>query len=328
MGLRLEGKKMVAIIQHDLLVVSGGRGIPEVLGALACQEPRLWRVQEARNLEQARYLLQHEACEAILIDEEGCGKKDVQRLIRLASRHGVPGLVLAGPGPAGETGCSPGASRRLPFDLVRSHPILLAEALGSALRHRSLWRRERRTDAELRECRRQVSHLLALLWEAAPENAPVQWFTQRIMLERLEEEVTRARRYHVPVSVAVGVMPLPDTAADSAAGLPGGRTWIVDRIVCGKRRSDIAGQYGPHGILLIMPNTPPDAAGVCCRRLQDLMEHPPTTTPERPPGFLARTCFGVAGLPGETSSAAAVLARAEECLEKAESEGAERVVVG
>ena len=147
------------------------------------------------------------------------------------------------------------------------------------------------------------------------------------MLERLEEEVARARRYRTPVSVAVGTMPasLAETTPD--AGNPGMRSWVVDRIVSAKRRSDIAGQYGPHGFLLIMPNTAAEGAAICCRRLQDFVDQPPAIAAEQSLDNQARPCFGIASHPGETTTgSAALLARAEQCLEKAETEGAGRVV--
>lgn len=313
---------MVAAIPYDpVLVVSAGAGRAVLHRALACPELKRWQAFEARDVEHARFLLQHDACEVVLIDEGECNHNDVESLSRLASRHGVPVVILGGSGEA-ET---PDAAQRLPRDLAFGWPVLLNEALGAALRERVLWRCARRADAELRDCRRQIGQLLGVLWEAAPTNAHAQWFTQRTMLERLEEEVARARRYHAPVSVAVGGMPAPPEE-DSPAGSPGPRAWLVDRIVSGKRRSDIAGQYGPHGFMLIMPNTPADGAAVCCRRLRDFVDQPPAIAPERPSSSPVRACFGIASHP-EEKGPAALLARAEQCLEKAESEGADRVVL-
>src|SRR5947209_12076699 len=42
----------------------------------------------------------------------------------------------------------------------------------------------------------------------------------------------------------------------------------------GKRRCDVAGQYGLGGFMLLMVHTPIKGAIHCCRRLQKSIEHP------------------------------------------------------
>ena len=44
-----------------------------------------------------------------------------------------------------------------------------------------------------------------------------------------------------------------------------------------KRRCDVAGQYGPQGFMLLLPQTPPEGAVHFCRRLQGLLDDVPPT---------------------------------------------------
>ena len=158
---------MAAKTPHGpVLVVAEETGCLALCSVLARPELKRWKTLEARDVEHARFLVQHDGCELLLIDQDA-GKQNVQALIRLASRHGMPVvLAVSGTEPEAQAGSS-GASLHLPRDLLLGCPFLLNEALRAALRDRVLWRRARRIDAELRDCRRQVRSLLALLWESA-----------------------------------------------------------------------------------------------------------------------------------------------------------------
>ena len=92
----------------------------------------------------------------------------------------------------------------LPGEAVSSRPALLSAVLDQAVR---LGRERQQIIADragLRACQSRVDRLLALLWEAVPGEGPSRWFTQRHMLERLDEEVSRSRRYGAPLSVVLG----------------------------------------------------------------------------------------------------------------------------
>ena len=79
------------------------------------------------------------------------------------------------------------------------------------------------------------------------------------------------------------------------------------------RRSDVAGQYGPHGFMMLLPRTSETGALGCCERLRALLEQPPSL---RGP---LRAYFGVAALDGAEETITTLLSRAEERLEEARS---------
>src|SRR5262249_61141364 len=117
-----------------------------------------------------------------------------------------------------------------------------------------LQRRGQETNEALEEARRQVSWLVNLLWETVPGEGRARWFTQRYMLERLEEEVVRTQRYGGPLSVVLGEVEGPPGAKLSEDEAGQAATWVVEQISRVKRRSDVAGQYALQGFMLLLPH--------------------------------------------------------------------------
>src|SRR5262249_41611671 len=132
-------------------------------------------------------------------------------------------------------------------------------------------RRFRLAAESLQDCRRHVSRLVELLWESLPVETRSRWFTQRYMMERLAEEVARTERHGVPFSLVLGeVRPRPAEGAEPAPDSVV-VAWTSEHVMRSKRRCDVAGQYGPHGFMLLLTNTSERGATTFCRRLQTLL---------------------------------------------------------
>ncbi|HZT80145.1 MAG TPA: diguanylate cyclase, partial [Gemmataceae bacterium] len=173
-------------------------------------------------------------------------------------------------------------------------------------------RRARLAGEALHECRRQVSRLVGLLWEASPVDGRARWFTQRHMLERLHEEVSRAERHGTLLSVVLGEV-------ETERGAPGRdapqlAAWTAEQITRAKRRADVAGQYGAHGFLLLLGHTSEAGAATCCERLRECLQESPPPAGLRGP---LRVHFGIAGYSPEVATSQGLLGRAEERLELA-----------
>jgi diguanylate cyclase (GGDEF)-like protein len=132
------------------------------------------------------------------------------------------------------------------------------------------------------------------------------------MLERLQEEVERVRRLGGPLCVVLGeLLPVGEEDPAMADALA---TWAAEQVGRGKRRCDVAGQYGSHGFMLLLPRTGEAAALGLCRRLRQVLEEGPSGC-----GPL-RACFGVAALEAEEgTSLTRLLRRAEDRLEAAKN---------
>ena len=79
------------------------------------------------------------------------------------------------------------------------------------------------------------------------------WYNQRHMLERLDQEAARARRQGGDFTVVLAEVQGARREQLSPAETDHLATWTAARVTQAKRRSDVAGQYGPHGFMLLLP---------------------------------------------------------------------------
>jgi diguanylate cyclase (GGDEF)-like protein len=282
-----------------------------------------WEAVEADSFEQARFQLQHDGCDVLLVDHSLYRSDDADGLAWL-SRQQQPVVFLAGADPAGLVGVlERGAGQWLPRELALAQPSLLAVVLNQAAARSDQRRSHRRLGEALQECRRQVQRLVSLLWGLSPTEAHPRWFTQRHMMERLQEELARTQRYGLPLSLVLGEVRSGDDAL-VPSDAPQVTAWTAERVTRCKRRTDVAGQYGPSGFILLLAHTPTAGAAVCCRRLGSVLEGGPGPAPA-PPGPVA-AYFGISSYGAGHANAKGLLGRAEECLEQAKENGNGRVV--
>jgi diguanylate cyclase (GGDEF)-like protein len=275
---------------------------------------RNWEMVEADSLERARFVLQMDPCDVLLLDCKLYRNGGSADLSWLAGQRGVPVVFLAdGEAETVASALKQGAHYWLPRDVAGRHGHVLEVMLKQAAEFGDLQRRGQETSDALEECRRQVSRLVSLLWEAVPGEGRARWFSQRHMLERLEEEVSRAQRYGSPLAVVLGEVEtsargrIPNDKEQQAAA------WTVEQLSRIKRRSDVAGQYGLQGFMMLLPHTNNSGATGCCRRLRTIFEQSSETA--GPFGAL-RVCFGIACFSTDASSVKGLLSRAEERLEQ------------
>lgn len=279
-----------------------------------------WRAVEADGFAHARYLLSMAACDGIVVSGDLGGPEFVDGLAWLASKVSAPPVLVA---PLSES-VTVSAMRHgllwMPSDALSTCPNLLGALLGQA---EALGRQRRRAELAEEDCRDvavRAERLVNMLWETAPLEGRPHWFTQRYMLERLDEEVERCRRRGTPLAVILG-----ELAASPGATIPGDEAdrlaaWMAGVVARAKRRSDVAGHYGQHGFIMVLPQTTAAQAEVACFRLGRVLTHPPHPTPAA-----IRPCFALADVKGKRASLPAVLREAEERLESAKAGASEPV---
>jgi diguanylate cyclase (GGDEF)-like protein len=268
---------------------------------------RDWEICEADSLERARFLLQLDPCDVLLVDcslYREVGRDDLSWLV---AHRRTPVLFLSdGNAETIADAVRQGAQYWLPGDLARRHVPVLAAMLHQAAEFGDVQRGRQETSAELEDTRRQVSRLVDLLWQAVPGEGRARWYTQRYMLERLEEEVSRTQRYGGPLAVILGEVDIPR----SVRGEDGqAATWIVDQISRLKRRCDVAGQYGLQGFMLLLPQTDERGATGCFRRLRAHIDKHLSLDS-------MSVQFGISCYSSEARSAKSLLSRAEAQLER------------
>jgi GGDEF domain-containing protein len=282
-----------------------------------------WEVVTADSSAAAALLLQNTECDLLLADESHYQQEGIEGLVWLVQKEILPIVLLADARPEVVAGAyERGVSLWLPLRQVQHHPALLLNALDRTVLWNDLQQRQRRTRESLDNSQRQVDRLVSLLWRTAPMTVEKRWYTHRHMLERLEEELARAERYKLPLTIALGeVDTTPLEVQGRAADV---FTWAVDEVVRRKRRGDVAGQYGLRGFMLLMTHTPGQGGASCCRRIQFHLEqsggdrfgvHEPIST-----------YFGVSSFSPQANTSQALLRIAEEHLDAAKRGQGERVV--
>jgi hypothetical protein len=298
--------------RRRVLLAAADRDRAILRGLLTDGPGMAWEVSEADSFEQARFLAQMDACDILLLDASLDDLTDAGGAAWLATRLEASVVYLAEPTPAVLRGAvQTGSFAWLPRGLALGNPLLLHATIHQAARAAQLQRELACARESLWECRERVDRLVGRLWECAPGEGNRHWFSQRHMMDRLQEEVIRAQRHGGPLAIV-----LADAAA---AGAEGWTTVLTDLVSRCKRRCDVAGQYGPAGFMLILPRTGDAGAVGCCARLQKLLEKPPPVL-DRPAAGL-RAHFGIAsfGTSSATATVKGLLRLAEERLEQAKT---------
>jgi diguanylate cyclase (GGDEF)-like protein len=310
-GHRLEeGTAMAAgvVVRRRVLIV--GRGEPSAV--LCTNASRAgWDGRVADSFPQARFLLGGWACDVVAVHDSLAGHDWSDGLAWLAGQVRAPLVLVASFAEDVVLAALRQGLLWLPSDLAQRSPAVLAALLDQA---GALGRQRQETDhvrTALANSEAHVERLLGMLWETAPVEGPNGWFTQRHMMERLEEEVDRSRRSGAPLSVVLGELaPQPGRVLgpEQVRELAG---WLAGQVGQSKRRCDVAGHYGGHGFLMVLPQTTPRQAVSACHRLRDLLAHPPHGL------ATVHACFGLASVPEDLPSVPALLRCAEERLARA-----------
>lgn len=180
------------------------------------------------------------------------------------------------------------------------------------------------------------SHLVAALTAQARRGRVLRGFMSRDGLtgllnhsaleQRLEEEVSRARRQKAPLSFVMMDLDRFKKVNDTHGHGMGDRVLKgLCRVLSQRlRRSDIVGRYGGEEFAAVLPETPPEeAVRVMEGVLADFRELMFGAGPER---FSCSFSAGIAGFPAERDPAA-LRAASDQALYRAKAQGRSRVVL-
>jgi diguanylate cyclase (GGDEF)-like protein len=307
------------------VLIAAGPGVDYTLKQLFCKEALDgWETMWADNFSRARFLLQHDPCDLLLVNDDLYEREGSQGLAWLARQHETPLVFLAGSSALHfQKAYELGVHACLPRHMVLEQPALLATVMDRALETAEMRLGYKRAKDHLIESRQHVDRLVNMIWRTTSRQADVTWHSQRSMLERLQEELARAERHRVPLSLAVGEIQ-PAEVNESAGDTPTVPDWAMAMISRSKRRCDVVGQYGIGGFMLLMVHTPIKGGIQCCRRLQKFIEHAKERLAGPHTGLHAY--FGVSSTMAGKMSASTLLRAAEQNLEAARADAGERMV--
>lgn len=310
--------------RRRVLIAAGADAIPAFQDLFTRAPLDAWETVPADSFSRARFILQHDPCDVLIVNDDLYESEGSQGLAWLAWQRETPVIFLCGPSAENFAHAYQfGVAACLPRDLALGHPPLLATALDQAIRTAQTRNGYREAKDRLSQARRHVDRLVNIIWRSSAMTSEVQWFSQRYMLERLHEEVARVERHQIPLTLAIGELKAPsENIANGDAMLP---DWAMNLVAQGKRRCDIVGQYGMNGFLLLMVHTPIKGGIHCCRRLQKHIEHPEEALAG--PHQNLQAYFGVSSTVTGKTSSITLLRSAEENLDEARLAGEERIVV-
>lgn len=285
-----------------------------------------WDLLEADTFSRARFVLQHNPCDVLVVHDDLYEREGGQGLAWLSWRREVPVVLLVGPHPERYARAYElGVTLCLPRDMALEHPTMLAAGLVQAMSIGEMRFGYQHVQEQLAQSRRHMDRLVNMLWRSVPRADDQQWFPQRYILERLSEELARTERHGLPLTIAIGQLgkAADEESAersDSAMDLP---DWAAETIVRVKRRCDLAGQYGVQSFLLLLVQTKQEGGMTCCRRMQKMLEQ--TSHALQGPHRPLETFFGLATVSQHRKTPQALLRCAEERLQVARASAEERI---
>lgn len=150
-------------------------------------------------------------------------------------------------------------------------------------------------------------------------------YAKAALIERLEEEVNRSRRYGEPFSVLLLDLDHFKSVNDAFGHARGDATLneFVVRIQLTARSSDVLFRYGGDEFVLFLPRTAHEHASVLAERLVDHVSSVPFSGS---PPLTLTVSIGVATIPDDGSNAEQLLARADARMYEAKRSGRARAV--
>ncbi len=149
----------------------------------------------------------------------------------------------------------------------------------------------------------------------------------RSFYQRLDEEVARARRHSLPLSLVLIDTDCLKRMNDHYGHLTGDEMLrVFARLIAGGvRRGDIVARYGGDEFAILLPHTTPEATSALCERLRRRIESYEFTVGEQTERIGAS--FGVAGYDPlvDTDDGAEIVRRADEALYRAKTAGRNRI---
>ncbi len=157
-------------------------------------------------------------------------------------------------------------------------------------------------------------------------------YNRRHLERRLKEEVMRAQRFNLPLTLLLLDIDNFKEINDNYGHQTGDRVLgcVGECIQKTVRTSDIVARYGGDEILVIAPNTDAPSGGELAERLRQAVAGSLAPAGEGTMGVKVRceVSVGVAGLDQGITDCLALLSEVDEAMYRAKREGRNRVVIG
>jgi diguanylate cyclase (GGDEF)-like protein len=154
-------------------------------------------------------------------------------------------------------------------------------------------------------------------------------YNHRYFQEALSKEIHRHAR--TGSEMALAMLDLDDfKKINDSFGHPVGDgilKGVVDELMLHARDSDVVARYGGEEFAIILPNTPSARARDAANRLRDIVEHHAFALPNLDRTLFITISFGVAVYPGDGTTSADLISRADAALYWVKKHGKNRVAM-
>lgn len=219
------------------------------------------------------------------------------------------------------------------YDLSRDNGQLVRRL---EQRNRELENQERLLALSLDEKTLELQELTKHLEQLSVRDGLTGLFNHRYFHERCEQEVERAKRYNLKLSLVFFDIdnfrsyndtmghPAGDRALVEIGRILRNRSRVGD-VVSYVREIDIVARYGGEEFVVLLPETPKEGASVMAERLRAMVEAKPFVGEEALTVGRLTISAGVAAFPDDANSRSGLVLRANEALSRAKRLGSNRV---
>jgi diguanylate cyclase (GGDEF)-like protein len=197
----------------------------------------------------------------------------------LASRRGGEAIVFLArdaAAPSLEAVVGAGAIDYFSQSEFDGNPAMLWLALRQSIRYHAISQQRRHLSQLIRERDSQVVRLTQKLWRSAPYDYRTGWFSHPQILERLNEEMNRSRRYRLHLTMVLtefeGLAKIESHHGKGFADRV--LAHLAERLRSVTRQTDVVGHYGMDSCLTLLTNTDAKGALRFCERISDVFSEP------------------------------------------------------
>lgn len=242
--------------------------------AALAQEPLLdCQIAECEDMRSARSQVLHHSFDLIVLDTS---IEDVRWMAATARDAAIVFLSPAATPAEQAEAVAAGAIDCFAHEEYNDNPSLLWTVLRQSIRYHAIRQQRKQLADLLRDRDIRVVQLTQKLWRISPYDYRTGWFNQNQILDRLNEELRRAKRYRIPISVAL--LEFVDFAKTEEQLGPDGSgplfAQLAQRVRLVTRSTDIVGHYGLDACLFLLTNTSKNGAMRFCERLGRTLREP------------------------------------------------------
>lgn len=260
------GQLRVLVLSSSLPTRSLVRTALSQEALLACQ------IADCERIESARAQVLYKGFDLVVLDTT---LEDVRWLSSHAKDAAIV-FLSQGDDPSREEVVAHGAIDCFSNAEYDDKPDLLWVVLRQSIRYHAMKLQRRQLSDALRERDTQVVQLTQRLWRIAPYDYRTGWLAHRHILDRLGEELSRARRYRLPLTVVMTEFDGLAELEEKHGAAFGGRLMaqLAQRMRVVTRNTDLIGHYEIDGCLGLLTNTDLNGGIRFCERLSKALQEP------------------------------------------------------